>query len=155
MQAALTALAHGTSPKTYRAKAINITGGTNKVQYSPRRTFVPNAEFVCHLAVDGAFGERVIAGFRSPVFTPYLGRMANPASFPFYLGQWIHEDDVLEVLPYVRRHDERRDGVPHRLRVHTVEGNYLTHDSSIEVVEPPEVENRDAQLAWIKEHLAR
>ncbi|TWP32836.1 CRISPR-associated protein Cas5 [Leekyejoonella antrihumi] len=156
LHAACQAIGSGGQPKPYRATKINITGGTNRVQYSPNRTFIPHAEFICHLGVEANLAAQLIEGFRRPVYTPYLGRMANPASFPFYLGAWPGDGDVLAALPYVLRHDELPDTDPPRaLRVHTVTGGYTQHQTSLQLVTPPRATTRDAQLGWAKEHLTR
>lgn len=140
-------------PKAYRSGDINIVAGSLKVAYSPNRSFLPHCEFICALRMEDELGDRLLEGFRRPVFLPYLGRRANPASFPFFLGSWGAIGDVLSVLPYVPRHDEW--GHVRRLRVHHITGGYTDHSTIIEHVDPPRAADRDAQLAWVKEHLTR
>lgn len=155
LHAATETIRAGDKIKPYRGNDINITAGTNKVVYSPSRSFIPHAEFVCHIATTGEdLGNRLVEGFHRPVFLPYLGRKANPASFPFFLGIWSNDGDVLEALPYVPRHDERLAVAPRALRVHTVSG-YTLHTTTIVRITPPRAHNRDAQLTWAKEHLSR
>lgn len=149
------AIAGGRGPKPYRATQVNITGGTNRVQYSPNRTFLPHAEFACHIQADDTLGEALRSGFRRPVYTPYLGRMANPACFPFYLGTWRRAGDPLTALPYVPRHDEPRDSPARALRVHAVTGGHTAHHSAVQLVSPPMAADREAQLRWARENLER
>lgn len=155
LQAACHTIAAGQAPKPYRDTQINITGGTKRVQYSPNRTFIPHAEFICALDVDEDLGARLVEGFRRPTYTPYLGRMANPASFPFYLGAWRHAADVLEALPHVTRPDRHGSTSPQPLRVHTVTGGHTAHHTAVTLVTPPGTPDLDTQLQWVKENLDR
>ncbi|WP_168581964.1 CRISPR-associated protein Cas5 [Gephyromycinifex aptenodytis] len=145
----------GGKVKPYRVKEINLTGGTNKVQFSPHRTFLPHAEFLCIVSVrNGDLDERLRAGFRRPVFMPYLGRMANAPSFPFYLGfgsQGVR--DLVEAIPHVAVGGRAASA---SLRVYEAAGGHAAprHRDWAHVT-PPTATERAEQLVWAKEHLIR
>lgn len=120
-----------------------------------RRDFLPFAEFVCELTTVDALDW--LSGFRTPVFTPYLGRSGNPPTYPLVLG--VHTDplvDPLQVLPRVRGHDEAQHEPHPYTRVYTVTGDYDTHQHTLtEPVTPPVVSTRKEQLTWASQHLTR
>lgn len=138
---------------------INLTGGSKQdvsTQYSPERSFLPHAEFICDLDVpDEDLTQRLIQGFHRPVYLPYLGRRANPPTFPFFLGAWHQDGDVLALLPHVPRRDDHTTE-PRTLRVHAITGDYNEHrhTDNDRFVTPPSTD-RDHQLAWAKENLHR
>lgn len=151
----------GTKVTPYKVpKDINITDGTNRVQFSPERTFVPHAEFTCRVRVadEGLAGE-LRAAMHRPRFMPYLGRMANAPSFPFFLGSCPGStgDTILTDLPHVPVESARlRQDYRPMLRVYTIDGDYsANHPTLCNPVTPPVARSRREQLDWAKEHLER
>ncbi|MCH8611569.1 CRISPR-associated protein Cas5 [Arsenicicoccus dermatophilus] len=149
------AVRRGDKVKPYRVKDINLTGGTNKVQFSEGRTFLPHAEFLCVVdALDDELDERLQEGFRRPTFMPYLGRMANGPSYPFHLGRGPQDvGDLMSQIPLVAM-----DGhpTPERLRVYEATGGHAApRHRECGLVSPPTAARRAEQLAWAKEHLTR
>lgn len=133
-----------------KARPLTQLTGTADPGFS-ERDYIPAAEFICELAGDPVDVERWAAATRDPVFMPYLGRRANPPTFPFVLGTYAGTGDILKTLPTVAR--TRTAEASSRLRVYTVTGSYHQHTTEMTTLDVPVVPTREEQLQWATQHL--
>lgn len=127
------------APKSY-------TGGSLPATLADRG-ILPHSEFIATITTPHA--QQWHDALRTPVYMTYLGRQAHPPTFPFALG---HTDqppmELLQHLPTLGAGP---------LQVWEITDAYLDAGPNTRTltghVMPPEVDSRNEQLTWIKEHL--
>jgi CRISPR system Cascade subunit CasD len=117
------------------------------------RGLMPHCEFIVTLTTDDETTAAWLAAFQQPRFMPYLGRKANPPTFPFVLGTTDTDPtELLANLPRVPRTDDDDQPV---VRLYEVLGDYHTHHTKVLRHLTPPKAAREEQLTWASQHLSR
>lgn len=127
------------------------------------RDFIPHAEFICALShPDPDTVTTWLKAFQAPTYMTFLGRRANPPTFPFILGTSTEPDPVttLTAIPRVPRNSEIPWGqtaadtrVP--VRLYEITGTHARHQHNLITHLTPTSTTREEQIQWLSTHLNR
>lgn len=94
--------------------------GSGVHKYIIHRDTLQDADYLVSIKAgegqDEAVVDQLFEAFLDPVFSPYLGRKANPPQFPFLIG--VAESGLIATAPTIRRPDD--EGQTRTVRIYEV-----------------------------------
>lgn len=164
----LTPLPPAVNPLADRAEKMRTATMTANVSQKKRpggalatalthRDFLPHTEFIIGLSGSAHDTTTWLAAIKAPTFMTYLGRRANPPTYPFFLGvSATTPAEALGALPRAHwHHDPRSPDEPVGVRFYEVTGNYFEHQHHLLGTLRPPSSTREEQLTWASTHLTR